>query len=376
MNDAGLLIGILAAAVAVATGVLALASGRARKRRRYQEVPPAMRPGYSDEELEKTVLERWMGWGFVLTAFFAVALPTYWAFETRRIQETEQSRFVASVAEGEALYQANCAECHGTNAGGGAAPSPYSDDAWPAPNLRNIVERYEENPNVDDVRDHLIHTLERGIPGTPMPVYGMAFQGPFTDQEIEQVADWVLSQQDPPGEAPDDEAPDEEADEEAPEEDAEDGEAESASLAPRTATDKTGEELYVANCAQCHGPEGLGQVGPSLIGVTERHDDETLLGILRNGIYAPWVPMPAFQAGWYYEEARYDDEALGRIIDYLHDLQPDEIPDEFRNWQTPGVEHGPDIPPRPPEGQDAEDDDADTDDEDGNAQTAQSRGGR
>ncbi len=317
MTPALLLIGILLAASLLVVGLLAFAGTRGK--RRYENVPPAMRPGYSDEELEKTVVERYMGWGLVFVAFFAVFVPIYWVNEQNRIRDAEAGQFTSSVAEGEALYQANCAECHGSAALGGAAPHPYEEDGtWPAPNLRNVVTRYEENEHVDDVRDLLTTTLERGRPGTPMPAYGRAYQGPFTDTEIRAVVDWMLVNQDEP----------EEAEETA-----------------QAATDLDGEALYTANCAMCHGPEGQGQVGPTLIGAFERHGEDGVLGILRNGIVVgTGTTMPAFQNGWFYNEGRLSDDQLDLLVDYLRELQPDEIDEEFERYPTPGVERGPGSP--------------------------------
>jgi mono/diheme cytochrome c family protein len=132
------------------------------------------------------------------------------------------------------------------------------------------------------------------------------------------VADWILSQQ------VDDEAEAQEA----------------ASL--------SGRELFAGNCARCHGEDGRsggGRPGPSLVGVFERHSDETVLAILQNGIYlGTGVTMPPWQNGYFYPTspddggpARYDDQALRKIVNYLERLQPDELPDDAGQYNTPGV---------------------------------------
>jgi mono/diheme cytochrome c family protein len=295
--------------------VLYARSSRQRKAW-IESVPPAMRPGYSDEELEGTVRNRYLTWGVVLTVFFALFLPTYWIFESQRLQTEVEGFFVSAVERGENLYTENCAQCHGADGSGGAAASPYSDESWPAPNLRTIAARYEDNPNITDVREYIVNTLEVGRPGTPMPTWGAAYGGPWTDQQIQDVTDWILAQQ---------------VDEAA--------EVQTSSL--------SGAELYAGNCARCHGPDGRsgeGRPGPSLVGVLERHDRETIRGILTNGIYlGTGVTMPPWQNGYFYqtgpgdvEAARYDDEALDRIIDHLEDLQPTN-PDDPGQYRTPGV---------------------------------------
>src|SRR5687768_14809493 len=111
--------------------VLLLLNSR-RGRRSIENIPPAMRPGYSDEELERRVLERYMGWGIVLTAFFAIFLPLYWIREPARLTQVSEAAAVENYERGEALYQANCSTCHGQTAEGGGAASTYDPaDSWP-----------------------------------------------------------------------------------------------------------------------------------------------------------------------------------------------------------------------------------------------------
>ena len=327
MTATTIVVGILVLGAALAA-LLVLRSARGR-RRALQDVPPSMRPAYSDEELEQTVAYRYRAWGLVLFVFFALFLPMYWFFEAGRLNEATEGFFVQSVVRGEALYVENCSECHGPEGGGGAALSPYGQDSWPAPDLTNIAARYEENNNITDIRDFIVTTIERGRPGTPMPTWGAAFGGPLTDQQISEITDWILSQQT--------------------------GEAEEVA-----AVEVSGEQLYQENCVKCHGenlnglfvpdapdeeatedarpPEPALRPGPSLVGVFERHDRETILGILRNGIYLPaGVSMPPWQTGYMYPEKRFDDESLNAIVDYLENAQPDELPEGTDQYQTPGT---------------------------------------
>ena len=282
------------------------------KRRAIEDVPPGMRPAYSDEELEQTIRVRYLAWGVLLTGFFAIFLPLYWLNEANRLQEETEGFFVVSVLRGEDLYVENCARCHGQDATGGGAASPYDpEDSWPAPDLTTMAARYENNALIEDVRDYLIDTIARGRPGTPMPTWGAAYGGPLTDQQIEEIADWILANQ---------------VDEAEP---------------PQAAADLTGEDLFVANCAKCHGDEGRGLVGPTLVGVFERHSRESILGILRNGVNIRPVTMPPWQNGYMYqgeegEGTAYTDEALNKIIDHLEALQPEEIPEDAQNYVTPG----------------------------------------
>lgn len=311
-------VAILAFAAVLVPVLLYLRSSRDRKPW-IEDVPSAMRPGYSDEELEGRIRMRYLTWGVVLTVFFALALPLYWINEQRRLSEEVEGFFTVSVERGETLYTENCAQCHGAELTGGGAASPYNpDENWPAPDLTTIAARYEDNPNITDIREYIITTLEHGRPGTPMPTWGAAYGGPWNDQQIEEVTDFILSRQ------VDDTA-----------------EAQQASALD-------GQALFEGNCARCHGLDGRsgeGRPGPSLVGVFERHSRETVEAILRNGIYlGTGVTMPPWQNGYFYPTspgdngpAVYDDQALTRIVDYLETLQPEELPATAGQYHTPGV---------------------------------------
>jgi len=306
-------ISILALAAVLVVGLLMANANR--RRRKAENVPPALRPAYSDEQLERTVLERYMAWGLILTVVLAVFLPGYWLAESRRLASEQEGFYVEAATRGEDQYQENCARCHSANLGGGAAPSPYGGEPWPAPALNNIVLRYEDSRTVTDVRDLIEQTIHRGRPGTPMPTWGAAFGGPMTDQQIEDITNYILVNQ-----------------------------VETVTAA-MPVSGQSGEELYQGNCVKCHGDDLGGLVGPTLIGVFERHSREDVLGILENGIYlATGTVMPGFSETQYqYEGARYDQDALERIVDYLEESQPEELPPDAGQYQTPGI--GDDEPP-------------------------------
>lgn len=306
--------------VAVLVPVLLYVRNARGRKPWIEDVPSAQRPGYSDEELEGRVRMSYLTWGVVLTVFFALALPLYWINEQQRLGNEVEGFFTVAVERGETLYTENCAQCHGADAGGGGAASPYdADENWPAPNLTTLAARYENNPNITDIREYIINTLEQGRPGTPMPTWGAAYGGPWNDQQVEEVTDFLLSRQ------VDDTA-----------------EAQQASAL-------SGEELFEGNCARCHGVDGRsgeGRPGPSLVGVFERHGRESVLGILRNGIYlGTGVTMPPWQNGYFYPTspgddsgpAVYEDPALDKLVDYLETLQPDQLPDDAGQYNTPGV---------------------------------------
>jgi mono/diheme cytochrome c family protein len=295
---------VILAIAAFGTIVLLIASASSR-RRPSEHIPSALRPAYSDEQLEGPVLERYMLWGLVLTLLFAVFLPVYWLLEPRRIEGRSEARFAGQYVRGEQLFKENCARCHGSDGSGGSAASPYGGQ-WPAPNLTNIAARYKGSKIVPDVAEHLRSTIHRGRPGTPMPSWGSDFNGPLTDTQIQDITDWILANQVP------------------------------EVTQPQAAANLSGEQLYQENCLRCHGENLQGRVGPTLIGVFQRHDDRSILGILQNGIRYTSVIMPPWQNGYLYEDHRYTDEALNKIIDYVRSRQPANLPPGADQYQTPG----------------------------------------
>ncbi|HWH33241.1 MAG TPA: c-type cytochrome [Egibacteraceae bacterium] len=292
----------------LATGILALAAlavivflsvSANRKRKAIEDVPPAMRPAYSDEQLETSIFERYQAWGLIMTLFFAVFFPLYYFNESNRLNAEAQEFFVASVVRGEESYKNLCANCHGTDGGGGAAPSPTGEGFWPAPNLLNIVKRYEDNRNVKDIELFIRSTIERGRPGTPMPTWGAGFGGSLNDQQVDDLVNWILASQI------------DEVDE------------------ATAASNLSGEQLFSDNCAKCHGADLQGDVGPALTSVFSRHSEATILEILRNGIIVPTgANMPPWQQGYMYAGARYTDDALERILEYLRSRQTEAPADD------------------------------------------------
>ncbi len=267
--------------------------------KRRGDIPLAMRPYHSDEELETTGLERAMAWGVALSLFSAVFVAAYWMIEPERINNKMDEFYAEEVSHGRDLYQANCATCHGADLGGGSAPNPYGDAPWPAPNLSNVQARFADSEIVPDVREFLTQTIKQGRPGTPMPAWGSAYQGPLNDIQIRSIVEYILSVQ---------------------QDDVSDVQAFEGAQA-------TGESVYQNNCARCHGADLEGQVGPQLLNVYERYGwspgdeqareavEATLRGTITNGRNVPTgAIMPPFAN-------RLDDAAIDAVIEYLFERQ-------------------------------------------------------
>lgn len=266
---------------AILWGLFWSRQNRNRKPAALLGIPPALRPGASDETLEGPRLTRVIAGGVISTIFLAGFIIVYWLPERER-QEAFAQRFEeGSVERGELIYQAppdleedataqefkeeekklalgqSCIACHGPEGAGGIANPAYRDPgtgypvAWVAPPLNNVFTRWDE----EIVR----FTIERGRPGTPMPTWGVEFGGSMTEMMIDDVMAYLRSIQEPLPEL---------------------------SVGCKKPTDDTqlqcGEEIFEVRCAVCHGPQGSGREGPG----TDPADGGT-----------PWYPGMALWKG-------------------------------------------------------------------------------
>lgn len=156
-----------------------------------EEVAPNLSPFVSNEELETVRMERVLGVAVVLVGFLAVSLPLYFLTETNRQAGFEDAFAEESIARGEALFEdpAGCAQCHGSGGVGGAAaffdPRSGVPVQWAAPALNDILYRYD--------RDETRFWIEYGRAGTPMPAWGLAGGGAFSDQEVDDLVNYIAT---------------------------------------------------------------------------------------------------------------------------------------------------------------------------------------
>lgn len=297
---------LIVALVGFGAAYFVVGPGKRSGPKRSADIPLAMRPYHSDDELESGAMERAMSWGVALAVFASLFIPLYWLIEPTRINNAVDDFYDADVAAGRAEYQNACASCHGVNLEGGSAahPDPEVEAAWPAPALNNIVARYEETEIVDDVREFILLTLVHGREGTPMNAFGVANGGTYSDNQLEQITSYILSVQ--TGEIPEAQA----------------FEGRSADGAD------AGAVVFQDNCARCHGAEAEGYVGPQLLNVYERYGwdgeegsdsfleaQEVVRQVLYNGRNVPGqAPMPSF-------DLELTDEAIEAVISHIESFQ-------------------------------------------------------
>jgi mono/diheme cytochrome c family protein len=268
-------------------------------RRRKGEVPAGFRPGPADAELERRLLDRYIGWGAVATMFMAIFLPVYWLREPTRLTHKEAQFLRESIARGAEIFgPANpaslralgCAECHGLSGSGGARTFTIADHKtgkptavqYAEPPLRLAVARYTAaGRSLDEVKQLMRDAIERGRPGTPMPTWGLAFGGPLNSQAIDDLMNYLLSIQ--------------------------------VAVEPLPGQ-IDGKALFEANCAICHGTGGVGSLGPPLTIESVRHAPTEIFQIIKKGRLNTDRPsMPAW--------AHLGKNAIDALVAYIESIQ-------------------------------------------------------
>jgi mono/diheme cytochrome c family protein len=177
-----------------------------RRPERPPEIPAGMRPGPSDEVLERSMFERLLGWNVLFVLFFSAWLPVLWLREPSQNVADEQDLVNRGVERGHRWFLPSseenptgygCATCHGLNAEGGTTRFTTATGEfvpnYPVPPLRNVCggpnTGHPQIKSIDDIRN----TIMQGREGTPMPSWSVQFAGPMNDQQIEDLIRYLVS---------------------------------------------------------------------------------------------------------------------------------------------------------------------------------------
>lgn len=160
-------------------------------------------------------------WGDVLTTEQLDALVNY----------TLQAARGAPLELGQELFTTNCSPCHGALGEGGVNPTNPNDIIAPISSAEYLKTR-------DDLTLRLI--ISQGQPNFGMSAFSTEFGGPLEGEEVDAIVAYMRSwESNPPVDIPPEVS------------------SETLSL--------EGSAIYNEICAQCHGANGEGGLGPSLI---------------------------------------------------------------------------------------------------------------
>lgn len=210
-------------------------------------------------------------WGQVLTEEQITALVEY------SLSTTEGSTFEV----GQELFLQNCVACHGEFGEGGINPSNPNDIIFPISTGEYLKTR-------DDFT--ITSIIAQGQPNSGMSPFGASYGGPLDDEQISAIVTYMRSwEENPPVELP-------------PEINAE-------------ALSFSGSEIYTNICAQCHGPNGEGGVGPAFAdsGFQQGKTDVDIFNSINQG--HPGTSMIAW-AGI------LSNEQIQSVIAYIRQMQP------------------------------------------------------
>ncbi|MGH2709866.1 MAG: c-type cytochrome [Actinomycetota bacterium] len=197
------LVAAILVGLAFAGGLIVLSIRRQGDR---PDIPAGMRPGPSDEVLERRHVDRAKGWGILFVLIVALWLPALWLKEpdqnvadavelVSRAERRGGEWFGLTSPENPTGF--GCARCHGAQAQGGSVPftNPTTGEfnpAYPVPPLNNVCGRLPVDaidPEATDIRD----TIMQGREGTPMPSWSVRDAGPMNDQQITDLMAYLVS---------------------------------------------------------------------------------------------------------------------------------------------------------------------------------------
>jgi mono/diheme cytochrome c family protein len=138
-----------------------------------------------DPELDAST-DRWMRWGLVLMGFLVLAFPLYRLTEPSARDDARERQLAALAGDGQALFQQNCASCHGADGEGASGPALNSEQFLSAATdaqIRNLV--------------------SVGVPGTTMAAWSQDFAGSLTSEQIRAVTAYLRSWEDTAPDRPD-----------------------------------------------------------------------------------------------------------------------------------------------------------------------------
>lgn len=138
-----------------------------------------------DPALEEST-NRWMLWGAILMGMMVLIFPIYRFYEPANRAEARDTHVASLAEQGAAIFQLNCAPCHGADAEGGVGP---------ALNSQQFLTSVED--------EQISAIIAVGVPGTQMAAYSLDFGGPLTSEQIRSVTTFLRSLEEDAPDRPD-----------------------------------------------------------------------------------------------------------------------------------------------------------------------------
>jgi Cytochrome c len=204
-----LLVGVASGVAIIIVVGAALAAMRRPRRAAGPDIPPGMRPGPSDADLEKPLLEKMYAWGLVTVVLMALWVPAVFLRENStnkdevielQEQSVERGRLTSLpniLPDGvENHLGFNCERCHGRGLTGGQ--NVYNGAIVSVPDLTTVCGgQATGHPQITSL-DDVVNTIAQGRPGTDMPSWSVRFAGAMDDQQINDLVNYILSIQEVP----------------------------------------------------------------------------------------------------------------------------------------------------------------------------------
>ncbi|MGH2770862.1 MAG: c-type cytochrome [Actinomycetota bacterium] len=281
-----------------------------------EKVPPALRPGDTDDVLEGQRLNRIIFWGVVMSLIFALFVFIYWVREPSRTVSQEEKFKEVSIERGrqyfalhtdpetgeENLRAIECARCHGVKAQGGTNefldPATGKKRQVSVPELRGVFDRYKKPPpGFKDARDYITNVIARvrtdGVlgQGADMPIWSNKFGGPLTEQQIDDIVNYL----------------------------------ETIQGATTVQGEATPEQIFNQKCAPCHGQGGSGGIGPAFVGGSGGKQFPNLedhIAFVKAGSKAgqPYGVSGKGTGGMPAWEGQLTDEQIRMVVEYERNL--------------------------------------------------------
>ncbi len=192
-----------------------------------------------------------MIFGLALTLLILFGFAAYLILEDARVEEAAKHLADERLQHGRAIFNEQCASCHGSNGEGGIGTA-----------LNNKI-------LLQSTQDDIFFSLIRsGVPSTEMPAWSVDYGGALTDEDIRSTVAYIRS-----------------------------WEATAPEIAPEAflPSAEEGALIFETNCATCHGENGIGTgFAPTVNDPTKINmaDEEWLRGLLTYG--RPTQGMPSY----------------------------------------------------------------------------------